>query len=378
MTRNQWKVAGLLFFSGFCALIYQTVWLRQFRLIFGASTFATGAVLAIFMAGLGVGSALLGKRADAKLRPLAWYARLELLIAASAALSPLLLKLVAKIYFASGGSPALGIGVATVLRLALSLLVLGAATVLMGGTLPAAARAVETDDVDGRRGVALLYGVSTLGAVAGALLSTFVLLEHLGNTKTPQSFSSPTQPAKIPMILMARAQEKDATVEPMLHQVSERQPIEATVILAALRAKQGEFDRAAELLHSSFIAYRKDPWPDPQVMAEAVELSMRVAATGPRRALMLREGLSQPFVVGLQNARRRFALMLISDALDQCGEKTVEVIRQNEPFPYWTHDMLRLRARCYLAAGLDLAPAALRDVQEFSDSEPASIVPPTH
>jgi spermidine synthase len=991
MTRNQWKVAGLLFFSGFCALVYQTVWLRQFRLIFGASTFATGAVLAIFMAGLGAGSVLLGKRADEKLRPLAWYARLELLIAASAALSPLLLILVAKIYFASGGSPALGIGGATVLRLVLSVLVLGPATVLMGGTLPAAARAVETNDFGGRRGVALLYGLNTLGAVAGALLSTFVLLEHLGNTKTllvaviinatvalvagrmsvtmehetvaretsdvepgtkpgaiyaasaiagfafllmelvwyrmlspilggtaymfglvlaiallgigiggtayaifrrgvattggfavtcsfealaiaapfalgdrlaiftanlqtfgqqtgfaghvlgwtivtfvvvfpsafiagvqfplligllgrgresvgrhigaayawntagaiagaiaggfgllpilsaptiwrlvafmlallataalffairdghaglatatvicalfavgcamttgptaawrhsgigvgrmpqftgpnelkrwmldnrrmvlwqrdgressvaltdlneyafivngksdggargdaatqvmagligailhpnpksafvvglgtgstsgwlakvpsiesvrtvelepvvldvaracspvnagvmtnpkvditiadarevlltssakydvvasepsnpyragvaslftsefyeavadhlnpggvfaqwvqaygighetmrtiyatltdvfpyvqtwatqsgdlvlvaskvpivvdtsllrgriatqpysaalfnvwrvstvegflgrmvanetfargaakaaasrntddrtvvefsfarslgvreglseripidaaamnanrpttvrgavnweyvkVQSFSSPTQPAKIPMILLGKAQNGDVSVEPMLHQVAQRQPIEAAVILAALRVKQGELDLAASLLHSAFIAYRKDPWPDPKVMAESIELAMTVAATDPRRALMLREGLSQPFTVGLQDASRRFALMLISDALDKCGSKTVELIRHNEPFPYWTHDMLRLRTRCYVAAGLDLAPAALRDLQEFDDATLAPIVPETH
>lgn len=184
MTRDAAKVASLLFFSGLSALIYQTVWLRQFRLIFGASTFATGAVLAIFMAGLGLGSALLGKRADAKEKPLAFYARLELFIAAAAAVSPLLLALAAKIYFASGGSPQLGLFGATLLRLALSIVVLGPATLLMGGTLPAAARSVETNDDAGRRVVALLYGVNTLGAVAGTLLSTFYLLERFGNRAT--------------------------------------------------------------------------------------------------------------------------------------------------------------------------------------------------
>jgi spermidine synthase len=184
MTRDAAKVASLLFFSGFSALIYQTVWLRQFRLIFGASTFATGAVLAIFMAGLGLGSALLGKRADAKDKPLAYYARLELLIAVAAAVSPLLLVLAAKIYFASGGSPELGLFGATLLRLALSIVILGPATLLMGGTLPAAARSVETNDDAGRRVVALLYGVNTLGAVAGTVLATFVLLERFGNRAT--------------------------------------------------------------------------------------------------------------------------------------------------------------------------------------------------
>jgi spermidine synthase/MFS family permease len=184
MTRDAAKVASLLFFSGLSALIYQTVWLRQFRLIFGASTFATGAVLAIFMAGLGLGSALLGRRVDAKEKPLAFYARLELFIAVAAAVSPLLLTLAAKIYFASGGSPQLGLFGATLLRLGLSIVVLGPATLLMGGTLPAAARSVETNDDAGRRVVALLYGVNTLGAVAGTLLSTFMLLERFGNRAT--------------------------------------------------------------------------------------------------------------------------------------------------------------------------------------------------
>jgi len=184
MTRDSAKVATLLFFSGLSALVYQTVWMRQFRLIFGSSTFATGAVLAIFMAGLGLGSARLGKRADAKEQPLAYYARLELFIAVAAAISPLLLTFAAKIYFASGGSPQLGLVGATLLRLALSIVVLGPATLLMGGTLPAAARSVETTDDTGRRVVALLYGVNTLGAVAGTLLSTFVLLERFGNRAT--------------------------------------------------------------------------------------------------------------------------------------------------------------------------------------------------
>ena len=35
------KVALFLFASGFCALVYQTVCLRMFRLVFGASTLAS-------------------------------------------------------------------------------------------------------------------------------------------------------------------------------------------------------------------------------------------------------------------------------------------------------------------------------------------------
>ena len=184
MRRSTATPAVLLFFSGACALTYQTVWFRQFRLIFGASTFATAAVLAIFMGGLGVGSAILGRRADAHPKPLVFYGNLELLIAVSAAVSQLLLRLVAKIYFATGGSVTLGIFVATIVRLILAAIVLVVPTVLMGGTLPAAARAVETNEDNARRNVALLYGANTLGAVTGTLVSTFFALEVFGNRKT--------------------------------------------------------------------------------------------------------------------------------------------------------------------------------------------------
>ena len=54
------KISLLVFGSGFCALVYQMAWLRLLRLIFGSSTPATAAVLAIFMGGLGAGSLILG------------------------------------------------------------------------------------------------------------------------------------------------------------------------------------------------------------------------------------------------------------------------------------------------------------------------------
>lgn len=59
MTSRRLAVTALLFLSGGCALVYQTAWLREFRLIFGGSTAASGAVLAAFMGGLGIGNLLL-------------------------------------------------------------------------------------------------------------------------------------------------------------------------------------------------------------------------------------------------------------------------------------------------------------------------------
>src|SRR2546427_1100301 len=97
-------VAALLFASGFCALVYQVGWLRDFRLIFGGSTAASAAVLAIFIGGLGAGGLLLGPRADKHPRPLLFYALLETIVAISAAATPFLLSLVRTLYLVSGGS----------------------------------------------------------------------------------------------------------------------------------------------------------------------------------------------------------------------------------------------------------------------------------
>jgi spermidine synthase len=78
----------------------------------------------------------------------------------------------------------LGLGIGSVLRLVLSALVLAVPTLLMGGTLPAAARAAETPDDVRRRALAVLYGLNTLGAVAGAAASTFFLFEVFGTRTT--------------------------------------------------------------------------------------------------------------------------------------------------------------------------------------------------
>lgn len=189
-TRSDPRLVALVFGSGACALAYQTVWTRQLRLLFGASTSASAAVLAAFMLGLGVGAAWWGRRCEADPRPLQLYARLELGIAALAAASPLLLALLRAVYLSLGGESRLGPLPAAGLRLLGTALMIGAPAWLMGGTLPALARAY-TDERDlERRDPARLYGVNTLGAVFGALATGFLLMEWWGLSATLWVFSA--------------------------------------------------------------------------------------------------------------------------------------------------------------------------------------------
>jgi spermidine synthase len=178
------RVALLLLCSGACALIYQTVWFREFRLVFGASTAASAAVLAIFMGGLGAGGLILGRRCERSRNPLAYYAHLEIAIAVTAGITPGLVWLIRELYVLLGGTIVLGMTLGSVVRLLFAAVVLAVPTFLMGGTLPAAARAVETATDVSRRHMAFLYGLNTLGAVTGAALSTFLLVETFGNHRT--------------------------------------------------------------------------------------------------------------------------------------------------------------------------------------------------
>ena len=73
----RYRLTSLLFLSGFCGLVYQVTWLRELRLVFGASTMAISAVLAIFMGGLGLGSYFLGRYAEQHRQPLKLYGYLE-------------------------------------------------------------------------------------------------------------------------------------------------------------------------------------------------------------------------------------------------------------------------------------------------------------
>jgi predicted membrane-bound spermidine synthase len=177
-------VTAFLFVSGAGALALQNIWFREFRLVFGASTPAFGAVLAIFMAGLWAGSLFWGRRTDRHSDPLRLYALLECGVGLTAAATPFLIRAVFSLYALLGGDAALGTVGGHAGRILLSLLVLGVPTFLMGGTLPSVVKSIAFEGDRSRRHVAWLYGANTLGAVLGTFLPTFFLIERMGCDRT--------------------------------------------------------------------------------------------------------------------------------------------------------------------------------------------------
>src|SRR6266850_5978315 len=80
--------------SGATGLIYEMLWARMLGLVFGATTLAVSTVLASFMGGLALGSALAGRMAARLKRPLVAYGLIEISIAVYALLVPWLFRAV--------------------------------------------------------------------------------------------------------------------------------------------------------------------------------------------------------------------------------------------------------------------------------------------
>src|SRR5512136_1533842 len=87
-------IAVLFIVSGATGLIYQIAWFKYLALFLGNTTYAQTVVLATFMGGLAIGSALWGPTADRREKPLALYGQLEVWIALFCFAYPFLLSAV--------------------------------------------------------------------------------------------------------------------------------------------------------------------------------------------------------------------------------------------------------------------------------------------
>ncbi len=177
-------IVALFFLSGACGLVYEVVWMRMLTLVFGATAFATSAILSTFFAGLALGSFLFGKAVDRSRNPLALYAVLEAGVGLFAFLLPVLLTGVTTTYVALARRFDLDFYPLSLVRLGLSVLVLIVPATLMGGTLPVIVRSLARGKNRLGFEVGRLYAINTFGAVLGALLSGFFLILLLGVRET--------------------------------------------------------------------------------------------------------------------------------------------------------------------------------------------------
>ena len=177
-------LALLFALSGFGALAFQIAWVRLFGLLLGSSVYSFAAVLAVYLSGLALGSAVVapwlraveGRGGAARLLALLGSLQLGLAVVtlATVFLFPRLPEALFALGRAAAGDwPRLYLG-----ELGLIAAVLLVPCVGFGAVFPVATRLLQSRD--GGHATGLGYAVNTVGTLAGSLLAGFVLIPALG------------------------------------------------------------------------------------------------------------------------------------------------------------------------------------------------------
>ena len=160
----------LFFSSGCAALIYEIVWFQLLQLIVGSSAVSLGVLLGTYMAGMCLGSLLLPRYVATNKNPLRVYAIIEGGIGVCGLAVLLILPLLDHLYAATGGGL-----FGMLMRAVVAAVCLLPPTLLMGASLPAIARYVESSP-GGVSWLGFFYGSNIAGAVLGCVFAGFYLL----------------------------------------------------------------------------------------------------------------------------------------------------------------------------------------------------------
>ncbi len=179
-SRRRWPILVALFLAGFSGLVYEVVWTRILTLTFGGTVMAAAAVLCAFMGGLALGSWASGRWADGRRSGALSLMAVQLVMGGAAlALMPLFPWLTRSYVWADRALHP-SYYTLSAIRFGLSVVVLVLPAALIAAAFPLVAKLMVSSRTRVGEGVALVYGVDTMGAVTGAAVAGFVLLRWLG------------------------------------------------------------------------------------------------------------------------------------------------------------------------------------------------------
>jgi spermidine synthase len=167
--------------SGFASLAYEVVWSRALLRYVYNSTYAFTTMLATFLLGIALGSALHATLLRGRRRPLLVFAALEVLVGLGFLLSSILF---ADLRAAStsilGGDLVQSFGRSVLTMFVRTALILLLPAVFLGATLPLAAELGTRGLASVGGTVGRVYAVNTFGAILGSLGAAFVLIPMVG------------------------------------------------------------------------------------------------------------------------------------------------------------------------------------------------------
>src|SRR5689334_6893660 len=173
------------FGTAVASFVYEIAWIRMLSLVLGSATHSFELMLSAFILGLALGAFWIRGRADRVTNPIALLGTVQWIMGTLAiATLPL--------YMASFGWVATmldtfkqsdaGYRGFLIARYAICLLVMMPATFCAGMTLPLITKMLMDDGgrVQGERAIGSVYGLNTLGSIAGVLMAGLLLMPLLG------------------------------------------------------------------------------------------------------------------------------------------------------------------------------------------------------
>jgi spermidine synthase len=172
----------LFVLSGFSGLIYESIWSHYLKLFLGHAAYAQTLVLAMFMGGLAIGSALSARFSHRWKNLLLGYALVEGIIGLFALLFHQVFVGTTELAFDTlipmfSDSPFMVLTT----KWGLASLIILPQSILLGMTFPFMVAGVLRKYPDaGGRAISTLYFTNSFGGVFGVLVSSFVLIQHMG------------------------------------------------------------------------------------------------------------------------------------------------------------------------------------------------------
>jgi spermidine synthase len=171
--------------SGFCALAAQVIWTRILSLLLGASTYTFSLILAVFLVGLGIGSSLGSILAKNVVRPRTALGWCQMLNVGAMAWSAYML-MESLPYWPINTSISSSIWYNFQLDLARAFWAVLPGPILWGASFPLALAGVARRGEDPGRLVGGVYAANTVGAIAGSIVSSLILVYWFGSQRAQQ------------------------------------------------------------------------------------------------------------------------------------------------------------------------------------------------
>ena len=169
-------VLPLIALSGAVAFTYEVLWTRLFSHLLGGSVYAFATMLASFLSGIAIGSAIASRQANTREQAIRGFAFAQFGVGISSLVIFLSLGILPGLQLSLGA----GEDASVIDNAFLSALVLLPSTLFLGATFPFAVKIAATSAADAGSAAARVFSWNTVGATVGALAAGFWILPTFG------------------------------------------------------------------------------------------------------------------------------------------------------------------------------------------------------